>query len=342
MVYFLVTIFLFALLMVSGASAVFTRRLEVIGDLWRFSPGLLSLLGALGANVPNYVASLSAAISGQVGVGVGIIIGSNIYNVAVILAITVLAAPARHGITLLSQEAHDARLVGRLTLVMMVAIAVAVDVFSWKVSSHLSPQTILFAGVALLGLNVLTLGLFCALVAHALGRTSEPSLLTKRTANSTAGTSSSRRWWTLRVLGEMLLALCFALGGVIVMVQTGQAFAQAVHLPETILSLIILAIATSLPNTVVAFTLARTGRVSVSVEEIFSSNSVNATLGIAVPLLFWDGLQHDRFLVVLDGPLMIGLTCIAWLCVRKERVSRGVGMLLILIYIGWIIIHLLF
>ncbi len=70
------------------------------------------------------------------------------------------------------------------------------------------------------------------------------------------------------------------------MVRAGEAAALDLRLSSAILSLIILAVATSLPNTVVAFTLARTGRASASMEEIFSSNGVNAALGIALPLLF--------------------------------------------------------
>src|SRR5256885_17072495 len=59
----LLLVFVVSLLMAVGASAWFTRRLETISDLFDLSPGLLSLLGALGANIPNYVASLVAHIT---------------------------------------------------------------------------------------------------------------------------------------------------------------------------------------------------------------------------------------------------------------------------------------
>jgi hypothetical protein len=74
MLYVLLAVFFLSLLISIGASAAFTRRLEMISDRFRFSPGLLILLGALGANIPNYIASLSAAVSGQVGIGIGIIV----------------------------------------------------------------------------------------------------------------------------------------------------------------------------------------------------------------------------------------------------------------------------
>lgn len=344
MLFLLIAAFVISLLVAVAASASFARRLEIISDYLHFSPGLLSLLGALGANIPNYVASLVAAASGQVGIGIGIIIGSNIYNIAVILAIAAFASPGRHGLILSRQESHDARLVGGFTLAMMFTTALAAGFFSWKVSPHLSHQAMLLASIALLALNLLTLGLFCFLSAHALQRTPGSHVLAKKTArhgDKAEGEPLRSRWWVLRVLCEILLTLAIALGGVIVMVQTGEAVASDIHLPAAILSLIVLAVATSLPNTIVAFTLARTDRASASVEELFSSNGVNAALGIALPLLLWSGMQSDYLLVVLDGPLMVVLTCVALLCVLKRRVSRVVGVLLLLIYVGWIVIHLL-
>lgn len=126
MVSLLIVIFVLSLMIALGASAWFTRCLEVLSDHFRFSPGLLSLLGALGANIPNYIAALTAAISGQLGVGIGIIIGSNIYNIAIILGISTFASPTGRGIVLTRKEARDADLVGRVALVMMLTTALAV------------------------------------------------------------------------------------------------------------------------------------------------------------------------------------------------------------------------
>ncbi len=346
MLYLLIAFFVASLLIVVGASAVFTRRLEVISDLWQFSPGLLSLVGALGANIPNYVAALAAAASGQPEVGIGIIIGSNIYNLAIILSIAAFASPARHGLTLSRQEARDASQIGGFALAMMVTTALAIGCFSWKIFPGLSDQFIPFTRVVLFLLNILTLALFASLAAHTLRRAPEkPSVLAKSAgehADKPAEEPTGRWWLVPRILSEMIIALGIALAGVIVMVQSAEAVALAIHLPPAILSLLVLAVATSLPNTIVAFTLARTNRASASIEEIFSSNAVNATLGIALPLLLWSGAQNDRLLVILDGPLMVALTCAGLLCLHKQRVSRFTGVLFVLTYVGWIAIHLLF
>ena len=100
-------LFAASLVLTMGASAWFTRRLEAVCDALNLPPSLLSLLGALGANIPNYVASIVAIAGGHLDVGLGIIIGSNIYNVAIILSIATFATPKHHGILLTFKEEQD-------------------------------------------------------------------------------------------------------------------------------------------------------------------------------------------------------------------------------------------
>ncbi|HEY3993069.1 MAG TPA: hypothetical protein VGM01_09350 [Ktedonobacteraceae bacterium] len=69
------------------AAAWFTRRLEAICDRLELSAGVLSILEARGANIPNDVASIDAIARGSSEVGLGIIVGSNIYNIAIILGL---------------------------------------------------------------------------------------------------------------------------------------------------------------------------------------------------------------------------------------------------------------
>lgn len=151
--------------------------------------------------------------------------------------------------------------------------------------------------------------------------------------------AGNRRMAATRPLVEAVLALVLALGGVIVMVQSGQAFAVDVHLSQAILGLVILAVATSLPNTVVAFTLARTDRASACLEEVLSSNSINATLGLALPLLLWQHIHSDPVLLLPDALLMVALTLFALIGAFRQRVSRLTGFLLVLIYVSWVVVH---
>jgi cation:H+ antiporter len=144
-----------------------------------------------------------------------------------------------------------------------------------------------------------------------------------------------------RLSGEVLLSLLIALLGVFAMVQSGQALSTDIHLPQALTGLVILAVATSLPNTVVAVSLARTGEAAASVEEVFSSNSIIIALGIALPLLFWQGTLSDRSLLFLDLPLVVVLT-LGMLSsgVFRRRMSHTFGVVLLCVYVAWVIVHL--
>src|SRR5689334_20295908 len=96
--------FLVSVIIVIATSARFTRKLEELCEAFHFSIGMLSLFSALGANIPNYLSSTLAILAGHDDVGIGIIVGSNIYNIALILGLCTWFTPERVGMTLDAQE----------------------------------------------------------------------------------------------------------------------------------------------------------------------------------------------------------------------------------------------
>ena len=296
-------------------------------------------MSALGANIPNYAASIFAIASGSLDVGLGIIIGSNIYNVAIILALATFASRKRHGILLTAQEARDAQVVANYTLgILFITLLVTWILPGTAIAGNLHTNFLL----PLLG-SVVILGIFALLVLHALKREQDGAEPGPTVSSFELRTREKQPTFTLlRWIGEGLLALLISLGGVGVMVQAGQAVTADLHMPAVLAGLLVLAVATSLPNTVVAFLFARANRETACVEEIFSSNSINATLGVAVPLLFvWHDVLHDMLLLVLDVPLMVGLTLVALFCVLARRINRVMGGILLLVYVLWVVMHVL-
>jgi Ca2+/Na+ antiporter len=276
--------------------------------------------------VPNYAAAMTASGTRQPLVGQEIIIGSNVYNLAIILGIAAFAVPSGHGIVLERVEERDVLAVNWLALAMAVTTLLTLALL--ELAHPPLPMVVPMMGI------LLTLVLFLWLAIHAFRRAPmvhdhpQPSRLPR---------IGSASWGVARAL----LALAVALGGVIIMVQAGQRFGTAVHLPPAVLSLVVLAVATSLPNTVVGYQLARTGRVTTSVEEILCSNSVNLALGSALPLLLWPASLHDPWLLAVDTPLMVLLSVALLVAVRHGRIPRVMGSGLILVYLAWVGLHLL-
>lgn len=337
--YVALVLFLASLTAVMLAAAWFTRRLEALCELFGLSISILSLLSAIGANIPNYAASFVAIVEGRTGEGIGIIVGSGIYNIVIIFGLCILASREASGITLNSQEARDARGIAWFALPIMLAVMVVIAL--------LPPSATIFATwqagpahLLLLPANLAVLVLFISLLVHILRR-SHPAPSSSLITHSPQHLNQLPTVRAVRVSGEVVLALVVTLLGVVVMVQSGQTAATALHLPQVLIGLVVLAVATSLPNTAVAISLARTGEAAASVEEIFSSNSINVALGIALPLLFWQGILSDRSILFLDMPLAIFLTLCMLAGVIRGRMGRVFGWGLLCIYALWVVVHVL-
>ena len=334
----MLALFLISLLIVLSAAAWFTRRLEALCDRLDLSAGMLSILSALGANIPNYFASIVAIANGQQDVGLGIIIGSNIYNLAIILGISALAAPGSHGIHLRLKEKHDVLIIAYYAFAITLTTLVAIWLLPRSpIGVPVSTQLLTFVPLVLA--LILAVAIFGSLVLHIVRRPHPPHVetISKQEESKPDTLSVSLQ----RLIAEVLFALVVALGGVIVMVQSGEQLTADLHMPSVLAGLLVLAVATSLPNTVVAVILVRTGRMAACVEEIYSSNSINAALGIALPLLLWHTLVQDHLLLVLDGPFIVVLTVGTIVCIRMSRLHRITGFLLLLSYVLWVGLHLL-
>lgn len=247
-------IFLVSLMVVITTSARFTRKLEELCEALHLSIGVLSLLSALGANIPNYVASAIAILSGHIDVGIGIIVGSNIYNIAIILGLCTLLTPERSGMTLDVREKRDVRVIAWYALAI---IFLAFVMVCWLPGGPLitSLHASGVSHVLLLLSSILALGVFSALLVHILRRThgDEGTTLHYHDPKQQAPLS------ILRLTSEVMFTLVIALGGVLVMVQSGQTLTADLHMPAVLAGLLVLAVATSLPNTIVAVSLVRTG-----------------------------------------------------------------------------------
>jgi cation:H+ antiporter len=68
------------------SSIVLSRRIEQLGKWPRLSESLLGVVAALGANAPEISSAITALRQGQHDLGLGIVLGSNIFNLAALPA----------------------------------------------------------------------------------------------------------------------------------------------------------------------------------------------------------------------------------------------------------------
>ena len=75
-----------------AASWLLVSRLERLGERAGFSEAWLGLVAALAADAPEITSAVTALIRGQASVGAGVVIGSNVFNLAALLGLAAVAA----------------------------------------------------------------------------------------------------------------------------------------------------------------------------------------------------------------------------------------------------------
>jgi len=75
-----------------AASWLLVSRLERLGERAGFSEAWLGLVAALAADAPEITSAVVALVRGQASVGAGVVIGSNVFNLAALLGLAAVVA----------------------------------------------------------------------------------------------------------------------------------------------------------------------------------------------------------------------------------------------------------
>ena len=327
---FAVVAFIVALAATLGASEVLVWGLSRLGLKLGLAAGLLGLLTALGADSPEIASATSAVFSGARDVGVGVILGSNLFNLAALLGLPGLLAR-------------------RLPFTRWVPVAdgTANVVITLVAAGLLAGAIVTQLAVALFGL-VLTV--YVALLALPPRRTRWlplPAWAIRAVALLSAQIHSEdlvvdvlrtgRSW--LPVL-FVVPALAMLVAGSVVMVTTALLLGQRWHVPGLIVGTVALAGITGLPNLYAAVRLALQGDGATVVSEAFNSNTLNLVVGLGLPALV---VGAGEAAPGVTGPLLwlgglsVGAIAIAAL---QGGLTRLGGAAIVLGYGGFLVVLL--
>ena len=317
-----VGVFLFGLGLSLGASEILVNGLGRLGGKLGLAAGLLGLLVALGADAPEISSAITALLSGAKDVGLGVILGSNLFNLAALLGLS----------SVIAGRLHFRRIL--VTLDGGVAL-LATGVIALLLLAGLSP----IASMALLAAIFIPYVFLLAAQPHYVERLSIPSRLRHRLALVTRlvhpdpgltepGPSAS--WAPVSWIVPSIAAI---VGGSYVMVMTALVLADRWHVCRPFLGTVVLAAITSLPNAYAAVRLALRKNGAAVVSEAFNSNSLNLVAGIGLPALVVGGVTTVRGSAT-DLGWLLGLTVLAiGLGYVQRGLSRTGGLVLIAGYL---------
>jgi cation:H+ antiporter len=310
-----------------AASAVLIVRLERIGARLAVTEAVLGLLAALAADTPEISTAVTALARGQNEVGIGVILGSNVAKLAMLLGLA--AVVARH-IPL------DRRVVLLEAFVAVGVAAVALGV----VGGTLSPAP----GLALALLVFAPYVVISSLRPAARARLPIPSRLRGTLTSALAeeeddlGLHPSRGGRTDVV--HALLALVVVVVTSVGMETTGTALGGDWGLSDLVVGGVLLAIVTSIPNAVAAVYLARRGRGAATLSTTTNSNTINVVVGLLLPAaLLGLGVVGDAALSAAWWYAVLTLAALAWAFVRRG-LTRADGVVLGVAYLVFVVLLL--
>jgi cation:H+ antiporter len=325
--------FVISLALVLAASDSLVSAIEAAGDRYKWPPGLVGLLAAAGADGPEVSSSVIALAAGAHEISLGVILGSNLFNLAALLGMPILVVGAA------TIRRYNLLINGLpMLLTTVLALALLLD----------QQQRFLLEGLTLLVL-ALQIWLILARPEALIRRLRVPRRfmpIPDRAAEQEERAREreadaelhfpSGRW----LLVKALLATGVVIGGCAVLVNGLLYLGSRASVPTTLTGVFGLAALTSLPNVWVALSLARRQRSAVMISAICNSNTINSVFGVCVPALFVT-LRVTNSVRTIDVPALFLLTVLSLsLLWTHQGMKRGGALLIVGSYLLFAVVRL--
>jgi cation:H+ antiporter len=319
-----VTVELAVVAFVAGAvvslamSWLLVSRLERVGERFGLSEALLGLLAALAADTPEITASVTAISHDQRTIGAGVVIGSNVFNLAALLGLGAVVA-GRVGL-------HRKVVVLGGAVAMWVAIACL-----GSVAGVVSPLVGLILVLVVLVPYVVVLGGH----GRVLSRARLPSRWSAWLASAIdeeevelVGSVHPRRGRPKDAV-VAVAALAVVVVASVEMERGASTLGRHYAVANVVVGGLVLAAVTSLPNAVAAVYLAAKGRGAAALSTALNSNTLNVLAGLLVPAALI-GMAKPSGQGLLVAAWYLGLTA---LTLALAYVDHGLGR-----WAGWAIV----
>ena len=305
-----------------ATSWLLVSRLERVGGRLGLSEALLGLVAALAADAPEVTAAVTAMAGHQQRLGAGVVIGSNVFNLAALLGLgAVVAGRIR---------------LHRRVVVLGGAVAMWVAAVCLAVVLGLVPPV---AGLAAASGAVAAYAIVLASSEQGLGWLPLPqrwiSWLRSAVAeeelelDAAIRPQRARRQDAAVAAGSLLVVVAAS----VVMERAASALGSRFAVPEIVVGALVLAVVTSLPNAVAAVWLAARGRGAATLSTALNSNALNITIGLLLPAAVI-GLGRPDGQTTLIAAWYVGLTAVVLAFAHRDRgIGRATGILVIAVYL---------
>lgn len=267
----------------------------------------------IGTSTPEMVVSYFAAFQGQSEIALGNVIGSNIFNILMILGITTLIKPVT-----MSRE-------NRVKDIPMNILVTGALLILWLAHSILG-----------IGQNQISrlegLLMLIAFVAYLW------MMFRSGNDNTEEEIEEIKTFSPAMAVIMIIGGLACLIGGGRVFVNSATAIAHYLNLSEKFIAITIMAAGTSLPELATCIVAARKGRNQMALGNVIGSNISNILLIVGgaalISPLSLSGISYMDFAVVMISSIVLLISAYTF---QKERIDRIEGMFFILIEIAYMV-----
>ncbi len=301
--------------LVDGASSLASR--------FKISPIVIGLtVVAFGTSSPELVVSLTSALSGNTDIALGNVIGSNIFNILLILGISAVIFPLVVLKNTTRKEIPFSFLGAILIAVFGLQIAINTGVFDLSVIS--SPEVV--GTIGRTG-GIFLLAFFIIFLYYTFG-------IAKVTGESEI--EIKKRSLSIIFLFILLGLLGLTFGSKIA-IDNAVAIARMFNLSDAFIGLTLVSAGTSFPELFTNIAAVRKKNTDIAVGNIVGSNIFNIFLILGVTSLVKDipirGIQLVDIAVLIGATLILLISIFIW---KKHSIGRREGIFMLLLYIVYI------
>ena len=262
----------------------------------------------MGTSAPELVVSIKAAMNGQSALSIGNVLGSNLFNVGIILGISALIYPLAIKRQLLKFDAP-------------VMVLTAVLFFILFIDGKLSfPEALLFVF------------LFLAYMAYLF----VTSLKNKHSTGEGEEIIKQYKHWAIDVL-LIVLGLAGLVYGSNLLVDNAIIIAQKLGMSEALIGLTIVAAGTSMPELATSVVAALKKRSDIAIGNVVGSNIFNLLLILGVAGVIYPIETPD--INIMDSLFVVGISALLWFFMKiGTRVRRWQGVIFLGVYLVYFLI----
>ncbi len=287
------------------------RSGSALASHFRIPPFIIGLtVISFGTSAPELFVSLNASLTGFPDIAIGNVVGSNIANIGLVLAVSalIIAIPIQW-ITIKLD----------FPVLMLSGILLALFMLDYEISR--------LEGALLLAVMLAYMFMIIR------------SLKKNRLAAEEVDVNS-KKWPPLLSVGIIILSCGGLMFGSQLLVEGAVNIAKVFGVSERIISITVIAIGTSLPELTTSVIAAVKKNLDISAGNVIGSNIFNILVitGLSsaiTPLKVNPSILHFDLLFMLGFSVMLGLF---FFPLRRPRISRWEGLFFLLAYIGYYVV----